>query len=108
MVLNVGVGFAFAALPNLIVDAVDGHETGEATGVNTIFRNVGGSLGSQVSAAILTGHVLASGMPGDAGFRVAFLVGAGGAAVAALIALALPRHERRGEAPAGALAPAER
>ena len=108
MVLNVGVGFAFAALPNLIVDAVDGHETGEATGVNTIFRNVGGSLGSQVSAAILTGHVLASGMPGDAGFRMAFLVGAGGAAVAALIALALPRHERRGEAPAGALAAAER
>ncbi len=106
MVLNIGVGFAFAALPNLIVDAVDGHETGEATGVNTIFRNIGGSLGSQVSAAILTASVLASGMPSDAGFRNAFLVGAAGAGVAALIALVLPRHERRGEAPAAEPAPA--
>src|SRR3954447_4320153 len=40
MILNAGVGCAFAALPNLIVGAVDAHETGEATGVNTIARNV--------------------------------------------------------------------
>ena len=33
--------------------AVDPHETGEATGVNTIARNVGASLGGQVAASIV-------------------------------------------------------
>ena len=42
--VSAGVGAVFAAIPNLIVNAVDAHETGEATGVNTIMRNVG-SLG---------------------------------------------------------------
>ena len=32
-VMFAGVGAAFAAIPNLIVTAVDEHETGEATGV---------------------------------------------------------------------------
>ena len=58
-ILNTGVGCAFAALPNLVIAAVDPHETGEATGVNTIARNVGAALGGQVAASIVASHVLA-------------------------------------------------
>lgn len=89
LLLSIGVGFAFAAMPNLIVEAVPREETGEATGFNTLLRNVGASLGSTVSAAILTASAASSG-PTEAGYTVAFGVCAAIAIGAALIALRIP------------------
>jgi MFS family permease len=92
IVLSVGIGLAFAAMPNLIFDAVPQSETGEATGFNTLVRSVGASLGSQISAAILTGSVIAgTALPSDGGYTTAFLVSAAIATVAALVSLAIPR-----------------
>jgi len=92
IVLSIGIGLAFAAMPNLIFDAVPMSETGEATGFNTLVRSVGASLGSQISAAILTGSVIAgSVLPSDDGYTTAFLVSAAIATVAALVSLAIPR-----------------
>ncbi len=102
-VMNAGVGAAFAALPNLIVEAVDSHETGEATGVNTIMRNIGASIGSQVAASIVAGHVMAGGLPEDQGFKLAFLMGAAGGLAAAAAAVAIPAR-RRAQRAAGQLA----
>ncbi len=90
LLLSIGVGFAFAAMPNLIVEAVPLAQTGEATGFNTLLRNVGASLGSQVSAAILAGSAVASG-PTDSGYTTAFMVCALIAIAAAGIALRIPR-----------------
>ncbi|HET6508043.1 MAG TPA: MFS transporter [Baekduia sp.] len=101
LVLNVGVSCAFAALPNLIVNAVEPHETGEATGVNTIARNVGASLGGQVAASIIAGHAIAGGLPAESGFRIAFLMSAGVALAAGAFGLLIPASR-----PAGAAAPA--
>jgi MFS family permease len=56
--MGAGIGFAFAAMANLIVDAVDATETGVATGMNTIMRTIGGSLGGQISATIVSAHVI--------------------------------------------------
>jgi MFS family permease len=89
-VLFAGIGLAFSAMPNLIVDAVSPAETGEATGFNALVRSVGSSLGSQVSGAILAGSIVAGGSPSDAGFRGAFLLGAVVAAVAAATAMFIP------------------
>src|SRR4051794_11897824 len=89
-ILSIGVGCAFAALPNLIVSAVDQHETGEATGGNMIARNVGAALGGQVAASIVASHVLASGAPANEGFEIAFLVGAAVALLASLCGLLIP------------------
>ena len=50
LVMSSGIGFAFAAMPNLIIEAVPPAQTGEATGFNALVRSVGSSLGSQVSA----------------------------------------------------------
>lgn len=100
-IVSAGVGATFAAIPNLVVSAVDEHETGEATGVNTIMRNVGSAIGSQIAGVMLAGHVLSSGLPADAGFEYAFLVGAIGAGVAAAVVLLIPAA-----APARAAAPA--
>jgi MFS family permease len=92
LVLSLGIGLAFAALPNLIFDAVPQSETGEATGFNTLVRSVGASLGSQVTASILTATVVAGAvLPTDHGFRVAFLVSAGVALAAAIAAMLIPR-----------------
>jgi MFS family permease len=91
-VMSAGVGSAFAAIPNLIVSAVDAHETGEATGTNTVVRNIGSAVGAQVAGTIIAGHVLASGLPADSGYALAFLIGAVGAFVAALSVLLIPRR----------------
>jgi MFS family permease len=99
LVLSLGIGLAFAALPNLIFDAVPQSETGEATGFNTLVRSVGASLGSQISAAILTGSIVGAALPTNGAFTTAFCVSAGVAACAAIAAAAIPRS-RHGEPPA--------
>ena len=97
-ITSAGVGAAFAAIPNLIVSAVDEHQTGEATGVNTVMRNIGSAVGAQVAGTIIATHVLASGLPTNAAFTIAFLIGAIGAVVAALSVLLIPG--RRSQQPA--------
>jgi MFS family permease len=88
---SIGIGLAFAAMPNLIFAAVPQSETGEATGFNTLVRSVGASLGSQITAAILTGSVVAGSVfPTDDGYTAAFLVSAGIAIVAAIFAIMIP------------------
>jgi MFS family permease len=99
-VVFAGIGFAFAAMPNLIIDAVEPTKTGEATGFNALVRSVGSSLGSQVTAATLAGAglimVAGRGYPANAGFTTAFIVGAivtlGAAVLAATIPPARPQH----------------
>jgi EmrB/QacA subfamily drug resistance transporter len=93
-VMSTGIGLSFAAMANLIVEAVPRAQTGEATGFNALTRSVGASIGSQVTAAILAGSAVAgSPLATDDGFTTAFLVCAIGSAVAACIALVIPRGE---------------
>lgn len=93
---STGIGLAYAAMPNLIMEAVPVERTGEATGFNTLIRSVGSSLGSQVTASILTGTLLvATGFPTSDGFRIAFLVGAAVSIFAGLLALLIPRSGHR-------------
>ena len=101
VVMSIGIGLAFAAMPNLIMEAVPPEETGQATGVNTLVRSVGASLGSQVSAAVLAASVVGAGLPTDSGYTAAFLVGSGVALAAAIIASLIPQPQR----PHGARSP---
>jgi MFS family permease len=92
-VLGIGIGFAFSALANVVVAAVDPRQTGQAAGVNTIVRTIGGSIGAQVSAAIISASVVAGGaVPAESGYTVAFTVSAVAMAVAGLVAMAAPRR----------------
>lgn len=96
MLSSVGVGLAFAAMPNLIMEAVPIERTGEATGFNALVRSVGSSLGSQVTASVLTGSiVLATGFPTSNGFRTAFLIGAGASIAAGVIATLIPAKSKQ-------------
>src|SRR4051794_21732941 len=94
VLMSVGFGFAFAAMPNLIVDAVPIERTGEATGFNALVRSVGSSVGSQVSAAILAASVLTVG-PRDTAFTEAFILCAALSLLAAVLAALIPRPGER-------------
>jgi EmrB/QacA subfamily drug resistance transporter len=89
--LGLGIGFSFAAMANLIVDAVEQRQTGVATGMNTIMRTIGGSLGGQIAASVVSGHLAArTGLPEESGFTTAFVMSAAGVAAAFGCALAIP------------------
>jgi EmrB/QacA subfamily drug resistance transporter len=93
--LGLGIGFAFAAMANLIVEAVEQRQTGVATGMNTIMRTIGGSLGGQIAASVVAGHVAArTGLPEESGFTAAFAMSAVGVAAAFACALAIPSPRR--------------
>jgi MFS family permease len=92
-----GIGFAFAAMSNAIIESVPAAQTGEASGVNTIARTIGSSIGTAVIAAVITSHTTAQGLPTDAAFTTGFWVCAGVAVLAVAAALALPSAHRRHE-----------
>jgi EmrB/QacA subfamily drug resistance transporter len=86
--LGIGIGLAFAAMANLIVEAVPADQTGVATGVNTITRTIGGAFGGQLVATIIAG----GGSPTEDAFVLAFAVIAGSLVLSILAALAIPRR----------------
>ena len=63
LLLGVGVGFAFASMANLIVEAVRPDQTGVATGMNAVMRTIGGAVGGQVAASILAASARRDGFP---------------------------------------------
>jgi sugar phosphate permease len=80
------------------------EQTGEATGFNALVRSVGASVGTQVTATILTGSIAAGALlPSSSGYTTAFVVSAAVAAVAALAAVAIPRASLHPHAHAPAL-----
>ncbi|MEW2393516.1 MFS transporter [Streptomyces venezuelae] len=93
IVCNTGVGFAYGAMPALIMGAVPPSETASANSFNTLMR----SIGSSVSAAVI-GVVLAQlttdfggyALPSENGFRVAMAIGCGVALTAAVVAALIP------------------
>jgi EmrB/QacA subfamily drug resistance transporter len=92
--MGAGVGSAFAAMPNLIIEAVRQEQTGEATAVNALTRSVGAAIGAQVSGTILSSSAVAgSDLPGEGGFTTAFAVAAGVAVLGAGIALIVPTRD---------------
>lgn len=91
-ILGLGIGFSFASMANLVVEAVHPSRTGVATGINTIMRTIGGSLGGQIAATIVAAHlVAATGLPEESGFTAAFALSAVVMAGAFLVTLAIPR-----------------
>jgi EmrB/QacA subfamily drug resistance transporter len=87
--LGVGVGLAFAALGNLIVQAVPPQQTGVASGMNTVMRTLGGALGGQLSATFIAENT-AHGLPTVTGFAETFAMATGFLLVSLLAATLVP------------------
>jgi MFS family permease len=87
-VFGIGIGFAFAAMATIIAQTVRPSETGVAGGMNTVMRTVGGVIGGQVGAALLTAHTIpGTPIPSVDGFEIAFALGAIAALVGAIVSL---------------------
>jgi len=93
-IVGAGVGFAYGALPTLIMSAVPVSETGSANAVNTLLRAIGSSLASAACGVIVSqmttdfgGHAL----PSENSFKVIMGIGCGAALLALFLASFLPR-----------------
>lgn len=93
-VVNAGVGIAYGAMPSAIMAHVPDSETASANAVGTLARATGASLSSAAVAAILTSITIDVGgdaLPGLGAFQLTFLLSAGAAIAAAVLAYRLPR-----------------
>jgi EmrB/QacA subfamily drug resistance transporter len=102
LLLGAGIGLAFAAMVNLIIENVGPTETGIATGMNTVTRTIGGAFGGAAVASILASTVGPSGYPSSRGFTVGFAACAFVLALGVVVGLAIPQRR-----PADAFAPHE-
>ncbi len=98
--LGVGIGLAFAALGNLIVQAVPPEQTGVASGVNTVMRTLGGALGGQLSATFIASNVAADGLPTVTGFTESYWMATAFLAACFVAGLLVPKALGRGTPPA--------
>jgi MFS family permease len=104
--LGIGIGLAFAALGNLIVQAVPPEQTGVASGVNTVMRTLGGALGGQLSATFIASNTAASGLPTVTGFTETFWMATGFLALCFGAGLLVPKALGRPTPPAPPAEPA--
>jgi EmrB/QacA subfamily drug resistance transporter len=96
--LGTGIGFGFAALANLIVEAVPPQQTGVASGINTIVRTIGGAIGAEVGASVLAANTQATGLPDRHGYTVIFVICAGVLGLGVVASLVVPGRRRTSRA----------
>ncbi|MEU1177913.1 MFS transporter [Streptomyces sp. NPDC005820] len=107
-VVGAGIGFAYGAMPALIMGAVDPAETAAANSLNTLMRSIGTSTASAVAGVILAQMTTTFGavaLPSENGFKVVMAVGSGAALLALAVAAFLPRRQRAAAEPAEAATP---
>lgn len=92
-VVATGVGFAYGALPALIMAAVPVSETAAANGLNALMRAIGTTVSSALAGLILAGMTTefhGVHIPTENGLRAVLAIGVGAAALALLLAALIP------------------
>jgi EmrB/QacA subfamily drug resistance transporter len=92
-IVGVALGLGFAAMSSLIVVAVPPEQTGVASGMNANIRTLGGSIGSAVTATIVTAGAIA-GLPKESGYTNGYAVLAGFGVLATIAVLLIPAKRR--------------
>ena len=91
LLLGAGIGLAFAAMANLIIENVGPGETGVATGMNTVTRTIGGAFGGAATASLLAATIGPGGSyPTAHGYTVAFASCAGALLLGVAVGFAIP------------------
>lgn len=97
-ICSTGVGFAYGAMPALIMGSVPISETASANSFNTLMRSVGTSVAAAVVGVVLAQMSIDVGgyaLPTEHGFKTGLWIGAGVALVASLIAMSIPARASR-------------
>ncbi|UBH07134.1 MFS transporter [Leucobacter sp. Psy1] len=93
-IIGVGIAFAFAAMPMIIMNAVPANETGVSNGLNALFRSVGTSGASAVMGGVLASMSVQVGdvaVPTTTAFQTCFWIAIVAAAVATVLTFLIPR-----------------
>ncbi|SHN47254.1 MFS transporter [Cryptosporangium aurantiacum] len=72
LVEGAGIGLAFAAVAVSVVESVPADQAGVVSGVNTVMRTTGGTLGSTVAGTTLAAITGPAGEPGAPAYLLAF------------------------------------
>ncbi|WP_426738185.1 MFS transporter [Plantibacter sp. 2H11-2] len=94
ILIGIGIGLGYAAMPTLIMQAVPATETGAANGLNTLMRALGTSVAAAIIAVILADSAVPFGdtlVPSGPGFQLAFIFGLVAAVACAVIAACIPK-----------------
>jgi MFS family permease len=106
IVIGAGIALLNASIINLLVLTVDPKDMGQATAMNNVFRNIGGSVGAPIAGSLLSTYVLTSGRFAGLGiashgaFQYAFWIAAavvlvgGGVALLGEEVLGPRRHQK--------------
>ncbi|MFJ4625944.1 MFS transporter [Streptomyces sp. NPDC088847] len=108
-VISAGVGFAYGAMPALIMGAVPLSETAAANSLNSLMRSIGTSASSAVAGVVLAHMTTTFGpltVPSHNGFRVIMGIGSASSLAALFLAAFLPGRRKpvAAEVPATATA----
>ncbi len=81
VLIGAGMGLLNASIINLLILTVDPKDMGQATAMNNVFRNVGGSVGAPIAGSILATYLLTSGpfagyFPAHLAFQYVYLLAA--------------------------------
>ena len=94
-IVGLGVGFAYAAMPTLIMRVVPPTETAAANGLNSVMRTLGSTAAATLVGLIISSHLVVSGgeaIPTTDAFRIIFAMGSGVALVGVIVAVFIPRR----------------
>lgn len=94
IVISIGVGIGYAAMPTLVMDASPAHEAGSAVGINTLMRSFGTTVASALMGTLLTSSTHALGpiqVPTEGAFKLCFVIGALAAFIGVAITATIPR-----------------
>ena len=100
IIIGVGIGFGYAAMPMLIMRSVPQHETGASNGLNALFRALGTSAAAAVIGSVLASHSMPFDgvqVPTSTAFTLSFVLGGAAAVVALVVALFIPTKRTSSE-----------
>jgi MFS family permease len=95
IVLGMGIGIGYAAMPTLINEHTPPNELAAANGLNTLARSIGTSLASAVGGSILAAATVDLGgfeLPTLTSYRVLFGMCVAASFIAAALALTIPKE----------------
>jgi MFS family permease len=96
-IVGFGVGFAYAAMPTLIMRSVPPTETAAANGLNSVMRTLGSTVAATVVGVILASNFVLSGgvpIPTTQAFQAVFVMGSAVALAGAVVAFFIPRRSK--------------
>ena len=103
IVAGAGISMALPVVPNAVVSAVERHDIGKASGVNSTLQRMGSAFAIAVAAAVFAGNGhLGTPASFDAGFRPALAVVAAISVLGAVTALGVARRRAVAVAPQAA------